>query len=140
MNNKFLLGGLAGAVVSFLLGMVIYGMLMGDYMNANMMSGLGRSEDSMIMWAMIVGNIGFGLTSSLVIGKWAGSRTFMSGLQNGALFGIVSCLGYEFMMYGWSNMYNNMNVMFADFAISAVMSAITGGVVAWVWGMGKAAE
>jgi hypothetical protein len=139
MNNKLLMGGLAGAVASFLVGMVLYGMLLKDYLAANMMDDLGRGEN-MIMWAMIVGNLGFGLTTSLVIGKWAGSRTFMSGMQNGALWGLIAAIGYDFMSYGWSNMFDNMIVMFADMGIGIVMNAIIGGVVAWVWGMGKAAE
>ena len=141
MNNKLLMGALAGAVTSFLLGFLIWGMFLMTWMNGKIMDGFYRAEDDMSgMWAAILSNLVFGLLYSWVIGKWAGSRDFMSGLKNGAVFGLILTLGYTLSYVAWTNYYTETSAMVMEVVVSTVMTAICGGVVGWVWGRGQTAE
>jgi hypothetical protein len=46
--KKVAIGGLAGGIVSFLLGWLIYGMLLVDYMTNNYSQAINRAEADMI--------------------------------------------------------------------------------------------
>ena len=54
MNTKTIVAGVIGGIVYFLLGWLIYGMLMSDFFEANSGSATGvmRADDEMIMWAL----------------------------------------------------------------------------------------
>jgi hypothetical protein len=51
--NKILLGGIAGAVTFFLLGWLIYGLLLADYFTANYDQSIMRPIEEMKWWGII---------------------------------------------------------------------------------------
>ncbi|MGE0590592.1 MAG: hypothetical protein AB7O48_18570, partial [Cyclobacteriaceae bacterium] len=57
--KKRIMATLAGFVVFFLLGWLIYGMLMMDFYmsNAGTATGVQREETDMIWWALVLGNV-----------------------------------------------------------------------------------
>jgi len=134
-SQKFVIGGIAGGIVSFLLGWVVYGMLLKDFMAANY-SSLMRPDSETIWWSLSVGQLAFGFLLAYVIGK-ANAASAGSGAAVGFVVGLISCLGIDFTMYGVSTMLISVKGIIADVAATAVISAIAGAVVGAVMGAGK---
>jgi len=134
-SQKFIVGGIVGGILYFLLGWVIYGMLLKDFMSSNVASGTMRADSDMIWWALIVGNLAMGFLLAYVIGK--GTVSASSGAGVGFVLGLLVCLGYDLISYATSTTINSLKVVAADVAATAVMSAIVGGIVGWVMGMSK---
>ena len=66
-SNKILIGGLIGGVTSFLLGWIIYGVILKDAM-VSPIAGLMKPETDMIWWAMIGSCLAQGFLVSYVFG------------------------------------------------------------------------
>jgi hypothetical protein len=136
-TNKFLVGGIIGGIAYFLLGWLVYGMLLMDFMTANAgtATGVMKAEADMIWWALIVGNLFSGLALAYVLTK-AGVSSASAGAAVGAVFGLLICAAFDFTFYGTSNIFT-MKGLLVDIAVSTVMSAVVGGIIGWYLGMGK---
>src|SRR5687768_9048257 len=99
MNNKVLVGGLIGGVAAFLLGYLIYGMALGSTLEANMMAGINRPMEE-FQWAFVVlGHLFMGFLYAWVLNK-ANANSLSSGLQTGAVLGLLVALTFAMTMYG----------------------------------------
>ncbi len=136
--KKFALGALVGGVVFFLLGWLLYGLLFMNYFEANVGSATGVNKESMNMIALFLGNLAMAALLTIIFLRWAGISTFMGGLKAGALIGLLVVLGFDLTMFGTTNIMT-LNGMLMDVVVYTVMSAITGGVIGWLLGMGKKA-
>jgi hypothetical protein len=138
-TNKFLIGGIVGGIAYFLLGWLVYGMLLTDFMasNAGSAGNVMKANADVVWWALIVGNIFSGLALSYVLSK-AGSSGAGAGAAVGAVFGLLVTAGFDFTMLGVSNI-STLKGYCVDIAVSTVMSAIVGGIIGWYLGMGKKA-
>jgi hypothetical protein len=134
-SQKFIVGGLVGGIVYLLLGWLLYGMLLKDFM-ANNLSTSMRSDAETIWWSLILGQLAGGFLLAYVIGK-AGAVSAGAGAGVGFIVGLLSCLGFDLTMYGVSTTITSLKGLAADVAVFAVMSAIVGGVVGLVMGMSK---
>ena len=141
-NNKYFLAAIAGAVAFFLLGWLIYGVALMDFMaqhsglSAEVQAQFNKPMDQMIWWAMIVSNLAAGFLIATIL-AWGNITTAAGGAKAGATIGLLMSMSYDFGFYGFSNMFT-MTSLFADIAAGVVMSAIGGAVVAWVLGKGTA--
>ena len=70
-TNKFLVGGIIGGIVYFLLGYLVFGLLLKDFMANNMGTATGtmKAMDDFVWWALIVGNLFSGLAFSYILSK-----------------------------------------------------------------------
>jgi len=134
-SQKFIVGGIVGGIVYFLLGWLVYGMLLKDFM-ANNLSNSMRPDADTIWWALILGQLAGGFFLAYVVGK-AGATSAGAGAGVGFVAGLLVCLSYDLTMYGVSTTISSLKGLAADVAVSAVMSAIVGAVVGWVMGMSK---
>lgn len=134
MNSRnFLVGGIVAGIAYFLLGWVIYGILMKDFMHDHSnpsFQALMRPENEMVWWSMILGNFGFGFLLSYVMAK-SGTVTAAGGLVTGFVVGLLSALAIDFIFYAQMNM-GDMTSVWADIAASAIMSALVGGITGFV--------
>ncbi|MBK6700875.1 MAG: hypothetical protein IPG55_13505 [Saprospiraceae bacterium] len=137
-NNKTLIGGLAGGVAFFLLGWLIYGILLMDYYAANTNQCAMRPMTDMVMWAMIVSNLAAGLLVATIL-SWSNTSGMMAGAKIGAIVGLLVAVWMDFNFYSMSTMYSGLNPIFVDILVSAVYFALGGGIIAWVMGMIKGA-
>jgi len=138
-TKKFIVGGLVGGIVYFLLGYLFYGNLFSDFFmkNAGSATGVSRPMDQFVWWALALGNIFGGFLLSYVFIK-SNVRTVGSGLLTGAAIGLLMAASYDLISYGTSNLTTTTGVV-GDIGIFALMSAIAGAVVAWILGLiGKA--
>jgi hypothetical protein len=133
--KKRIIATLAGFIVYFMLGFLLYGMLLSDFMGANTGSATGvmRTDEDMQWWALIVGNLMQAYLLVYIFGKWANISTFGGGLKAGAIIGFIVQLGISLNMYGTTNVAN-VTAALVDPLIMAVMMGITGGVIGWIIG------
>jgi hypothetical protein len=126
MNTKsFILSGIAGTIVSFLLGFLFYGYLFTDLY-----------PDESCMLFILLGCLFYAFTFALIYIRWANISTFNSGAKAGFLIGLLWTLSMNFFMYSSeSNLDSNFLLLVA---IDAVSAAIMGGVIALVIGKLKA--
>ncbi|HCR53745.1 MAG TPA: hypothetical protein DIW27_04960 [Cytophagales bacterium] len=126
---------LAGFVTLFLLGWLLYGMLLMDFFTSNSGSatGVNRSETDMIWWALTLGNVFQAYLLVYIFSKWDSVNSFSSGLQAGATIGLILGFGYDLLMYGTTNIMN-LTATLVDPLITAVMFGITSGVIGMVIG------
>ena len=126
-TSKFFIGGIAGGVIYFLLGYLIYGMLLANYMHSHSpMQGVDRSMDTLVYWALIVGNLLFGFAISYAVNRGGASVT--GGLATGFVIGFLFSAGFDFTMYATSHSIS-LHQVAADVAAFTVISAIAGAVV-----------
>jgi hypothetical protein len=76
--KKRMLATLAGFVVFFLLGWLLYDTLLMDFFNTNQgsASGVMRTDNEMIWWALAVGNLLQAYLLVYIFGNWANITTF----------------------------------------------------------------
>lgn len=135
-TKKILLGSFAGAVTYFLLGWLIYGMLLMDYMTNSCPNfpGFNRNESEMLLWMMFISNLLSALLMAYIfdLGKISG---WMNGLKQGAIIGFIITAAFDTGMYAMTFMLTK-NWMIVDVLAGTVMAAIVGAVIAAVMGMG----
>jgi len=132
-TQKILIAGVAGGVVFFLLGWLLYGILFMNFFEGQMGSASGVNKDPMDYWALIVGNIAWGILLAVIFGRWAGIKTLATGATAGAVIGLLAGISWDFTMYGTTNL-STMTGVIVDILIVTVMSAVTGAVVGMVLG------
>jgi hypothetical protein len=135
-TKKILFGGIAGGVIFFLLGWLIYGVLLMDFMTANSNQGLSKPMEEMIFWAIILSNLASGFVLSFVI-NWSNITAVMSGVRIGGVIGFLFASAIDFSFYSMTTMYPDLTPIFVDIIAYTAMTAITGGIVAWVMDLVK---
>ena len=139
MNVRVLLASLAGAVTSFLLGWLVYGFLLHDFMEANTTDypGLMVQEPSVTGLAAIFLS---GLVSSFlyafIFDKWAKAYSFVQGMKAGAIIAFCMITSFNLFMYAMMNLYS-VTWLFSDIVIGTIFNAFIGGIIAWVLGLKK---
>mgnify|MGYP000890038707 CR=1 FL=1 len=130
--KKLAIGGIVGGILFFLLGWLIYGMLLMDFMknHPGVVSGYNKAEPDMLYLA--IGNLISGLLMAYIFTK-AGVNTLMSGLITGLVVGLLMATSMDCIMYATTNLVSK-NMMMADVLASTAMSAVTGAVVGLVLG------
>ena len=122
MNTKsFILSGIAGTVVSILLGFLFYGLLFTDLHP-------GDSEPYMVF--IILGCLFYAFAFALIYNRWANISTFNLGAKAGFLIGLLWTLSMNFFMYSSDSSLDSNFLLLV--AIDAVSAAIMGGVIALV--------
>ena len=131
-SKKFLIGGIVGGIAFFLLGWLVWGILLMDFMqsHSNSSSGVFRAEADMVWWAMVVGNLAMGFLLSYVLSK-ASINTAGGGIATGAVFGLLWAVAIDCMMYAQVNLYDT-TAMIADIGASTVVTGVVGGIIGWV--------
>jgi uncharacterized membrane protein len=135
-TKKFLIGGIVGGVVYFLLGWLFYGNLLAQYFLDHPGTVIAdKPMDQVIWWALILGNLLSGFLLAYVFSK-SGVSSLSSGLITGGILGFLMSSSYDLIMYATTNI-TSKHAMLADVATFTVISAITGAVVGAVMGMGN---
>lgn len=133
--KKRLLATLAGFVVFFLLGWVLYGMVLMDFFNSNQgtATGVMRAETEMVWWALVVGNLLQAYLLVYIFGNWANITTFGGGFKSGLIIGLIIGYGVDLTMYGTTNLMN-LTAALVDPLVIGTMMGVSGGVIGVVLG------
>jgi len=135
---KILRGTIAGGIAFFLLGWLVYGVLLMDYMTANMNQCANRPMNEMIWWAMIVSCLLSALLLTLFL-KWSGAKLFADGLKFGAIFGLLWASSIDLSFWSMTTIYKNFGALVIDVIVATLMMAIVGLIIVLSWGKDKAA-
>ena|SRR5258706_6791364 len=147
MFVRILAAGIAGAVAMFLLGWLIWGILLHGYFDSTM-----TKEAKSVMLEMpnfgplIAAQIVFGILFAFIFDAWGGFRSFAGGLKAGGILMFGLSLGWNLQTMSF---FKDMHIgspyvpMVVDILAATVVGAVSGGVIGAVLGMmtkGPAAE
>lgn len=125
-TKNFLVAGIIGGIVNFLLGWLFYGIIFVDTFPQ-------PEQSSQTMLYIFLGCITMGLFISYIYAQWAQISTAATGAKAGAIIGLFVGLFYNFFNLA---MAPEITIQLAalDVTISVVMTAIIGAVIATVLG------
>ena len=133
---KIIRGTLFGGIAYFLMGWLVWGILLMDFYTANFNQCASRPEMEMIWWAMIVSNLTMALLLTLFL-KWSGEKGIVDGLKIGALFGFLYSLSLNLGYYSMTTMFNNFTAIIVDVIVNTLVMAVIGLVIVLLWGKEK---
>ena len=135
-----ILAALAGGVVAFLLGWLVFGMLLASFYEENMVhyEGLMRGENDMRLYGIALANLSLSAMFAYIFDRCANFRTFASGFTGALIIGLLTFTFFDMMMWSTMNMFS-VKTMVIDIVVNAVFAGIIGGVVGMVLGSGKKA-
>ena len=102
------------------------------------MPGVFRNKEDMVWWAIIAGNIAFGLLVAYVLLK-GNIKTVGGGASAGFILGLLTCAGFDLVMYAQMTTFGRA-AMAIDVVAAAIVTAIVGAVVGWFLGRGETAS
>ncbi|RTL57406.1 MAG: hypothetical protein EKK37_15290 [Sphingobacteriales bacterium] len=137
MNTKTLVGGLITGVLAFLLGWLIFGMLLMNYYQSNINSYAGLMKDPMEIWAIAVANLAFGLLMAYVF-NLGNVNTPGKGFTTGLILGLLMAVTFDLFLYAQYNLMNK-KLIGVDIVATAVFDGVLGAVLGWWFGRGKKA-
>lgn len=134
MFTRVLAGTIAGGIVMFFAGYLVWGVLLMEYFKAQstVYAGLMKETPDMILVASF--NLAWALLYAVIFVKWAGIRTFSAGASAGAFLTVMIALVVNLQYKAFMNLYTGWTVVFVDLLASAVVGAIAGGVIGFVVG------
>jgi uncharacterized membrane protein len=138
MGSRQVAAIIAGAVTLFVLGWLVYGMVLMDFFAANAGTATGVNREAMVWWALILGQVAWAGLLVYVFGRGAGVTSFGVGARVGAAVGLLAAASVDLALYATTNIMN-LTAAVVDMVVWCVISAIGGGVVAAVLGRGAAA-
>lgn len=136
MNNRVLVGGIIASVALFILGFLVYGIALRETMEANTMAGLSRTDAEMNWVIMALAHVAFGFGLAYILDK-ANTVSFGSGATVALIVGTLFVIGFDFLLYAATNYFTSMTGLLLDVVGSAVMMAVTGGIVGWWYSRGR---
>lgn len=130
--KKLLIGGIVAGILFFLLGWLIYGNLLADYMknNPGTATSVDRAEPEMLYLA--VGNLLSGFLMAYIFIR-ANVNSLANGLITAAVVGFLLTASFDCIMYATTNIASK-RMMMADVLAATAMSAIIGAIVGMLMG------
>ena len=132
-TKRFVIGTLAGGIVMYLVGYLIWGLLLADFFAANAGSATGVARETILIWAVVLGTFSLAALVTLAVGRQAGSSTIVDGLKIGAIVDFLVWFGVDFIHYGAFNI-SNLTATIVDPLLEIVRTGIGGAVIAVVLG------
>lgn len=126
-TKNFLISGVVGGIVNFLLGWLFYGILFKDFVPQPPEEG----AENMVL--IFLGSLTFGLFLAYIYTKWGQISTAVTGAKAGAVIGLFLGLFWNFFSAAMSAA-PDYQYFAIDVVITIVMSAIVGAVVAAING------
>lgn len=133
--KKLLLGGIAGGIAFFLLGWLIYGLLLMDFMTGHpgTIGPIQKAEPDYMY--LIIGNLAMGFLFAYIFMK-GNVNSLASGFVTGGIVGLLMGVGGNCVTYATTNITSKM-AMAADVGALTIMTAIGGAIIGMVMGMGN---
>lgn len=125
-TKNFLVAGIVGGIVNFLLGWLFYGIIF-----VNTFPQPEESSESMLF--IFLGCITFGLFVSYIYAQWTQISTASTGAKAGAIIGLFVGLYFNFFNMAMGP-EATLELAALDVGVSVVMTAIIGAVIGVVNG------
>lgn len=132
--KKILISAIAGGVFNFLLGWLVYGILLASVMKELSSPDVAlislKEEEIRLGYLFLSCTIG-ALLMAYIFVKAGNINTWQSGAKTGAVIGLLMASWINSSLYSMTK-YFTFNGMLFDVAVNTVMAAATGVVVALV--------
>jgi hypothetical protein len=141
MLTRILAATVAGGIAFFILGFLIFGLLLGPNMMQQYISpDAAKLMNETPVWApLIIGNLVLALLLAYIFERWATISTFVGGLIGGAIIVFLLDTYFQMMFLAFMKMHTSYIPVIGDIIGSTVMGALAGGVIGAVLGMMKKA-
>ncbi|MEO7540104.1 MAG: hypothetical protein ABIV21_08750 [Pyrinomonadaceae bacterium] len=141
MLTRVLAATVAGGIAFFILGFLIYGLLLDPMvMKPNMNNYPGLINEMPVWVPLILSNLVSAFLLAYIFDNWASISTFVGGLKGGAVVMGLIALSLQLMFLAFFNLNKNYIPVVGDVLGSVVMGALGGGVIGAVLGMMKQRE
>ncbi|GAB1857435.1 hypothetical protein MHTCC0001_22710 [Flavobacteriaceae bacterium MHTCC 0001] len=120
-TKNFLISGIVGGIVDFLLGWLFYGIIFKNTFPQ-------PEESGQTMLFIFLGCLTFGLFMSYIYNRWAQIATATTGAKAGAIIGLFIGLFYNFFGLAMQPA-KTFDLAALDVGISIIMSSIVGAVI-----------
>lgn len=130
--TRIVLAIVTGSVVLFILGVLLYVVLLGGFYESNLGSATNVLRDVPIPWAMVVSHVALASLMTYVL-VLAGAVGFRAGVKVGASFGLLFGVAIAFDLYAVTN-WSNVTVAFAEPFVTALRLTVASGAIASVLG------
>lgn len=136
MLVRVLVATLAGGIAFFILGAVIYGLVLDPLViKPNMHpDAVKLVNDPPNFLPLILANFVSAFMLAYIFDKWATIRTFTGGVSGGAVLFFLIALSFQLMFAAFMKLMNGATPMIADVLGSTVIGGIGGGVIGLVLG------
>ena len=126
--KKLITGGIAGGVVFFFLGWLVYGNLLSDFMRQNpgKIGWIDRKEPEFLY--LVAGQLMYGFLLAYILLK-GNVNSIVSGLITGAIIGFLMGAAIDFTMYGTTLVLSKKGLL-AELSAGIVITALAGAVIA----------
>jgi hypothetical protein len=133
---KIILAALAGTIVYFGIGWIVFEGLLGKYMSANttQIVGFKKSEEESNILMLIVSCAAYALLLAIIMGNWTNVSTFKDGAILGATIGILVGIMTNSYWFSTTHFFNSIAPLLVDVAAAGVTVGIMGGAIGWVLG------
>ena len=140
MDSKTIIAAVVGAVASFLLGWLIWGIVLMNYFQQNIVQypGLMLGETEFKIWAIFISNLAGCFMLAWVLNRM-NARSFGSGATAGAIIYTLYSISMAMMFYSMMNWYSNSTVMIVEILVNTFFGVVIGGIIGMMLGRGKAA-
>lgn len=127
MNAKnFLISGIVGGLVNFLLGWLLYGIIFESQFPV-------KEGDVMNMTMIALGSLVSGFFVAYIFIKWAHINNWMTGIKAGAILGLFLALYWNiFINVKKSTDDIDWQIFGLDIVLTIVLTALTGAAIAIV--------
>lgn len=136
MLIRVLAATVAGGIAIFVLGFLIYGLLLDPYMKANMIVYAGLMKDPPEWWALVASNFASALLFAFIFDYWAGIKTLVGGLKGGAIIMFLIAVTLDLQFLAFMNLWKGGFLpIIVDIFAATVLGSLAGGVIGAVLGM-----
>jgi len=132
MNTKTLLGAFLAAIVAFLLGWLIFGILLMDYYTNNMVQYAGLVKNPPEILPIAIANLVWGVLLALIF-NMANINSVSKGFSTGLILTFLISLGFDLFMLAQFNLYNT-KILAIDVLLNAALGGVAGAALGWWYG------
>ena len=134
MNDTFIKATVAGAVVLFVVGFLLFGLALAGFYENNVGSASGVVKDPPEWLWLVLSTLVTAALLTLVLG-WKGATDAATGAKTAAIFGLLFAMSIDFGLYSMTNI-PNLTVTLVDPILVAVYMATGGAIVGMMLGKG----
>jgi hypothetical protein len=129
MNTKTIVGGVLAAIVSFLLGWLVFGILLMDYYATNMKTYEGLMKANPAIWAIAVANLCFGMMLAFIF-QLGGILTASRGFVTAMIISLLVSMSFNLSMHAQFDLYSG-SLLVTDVLVNMVFGGIVGAFLGW---------
>ena len=134
--KKLVIAAIAGSVVQFLLGWLVYGLLLANFMDSQTThyDGLIKDMDTgSFMILVYLAGLAMSFLLAFIFQRWAKFESILKGLTGGMILGFFIALSYDLNSFSMMNLIS-VNAMIVDVIAYTVIIGIVGAIIAWILG------